>query len=78
MGQRSRCTLGRRMGTVEGDMILGVSEFFNLEDLKFSILLGEREDPGATEVERSAMCRAVDCELHHGQCHGLRQFDSWV
>jgi hypothetical protein len=39
------------MGTVEGDMLLGVRELFNLEDLKFSILLGEREDPGVIEVE---------------------------
>jgi hypothetical protein len=63
---RSSCTLGRRMGTGEGTLLLGVSELLNLEDLKFPILLGEREDTGNIGPVRSAMGRAYGCVLRHG------------
>ena len=63
---RSRCTLGCRMGTGEGTLLLWVSELLNLEDLKFPILLGEREDTGNIGPVRSAMGRAYGCVLRHG------------
>jgi hypothetical protein len=60
------------MGTGEGALLLGVREMLSLEDLKFPILLCEREDEGVIGPVRGAVCRAYNCVLRYGQCYGLR------
>jgi hypothetical protein len=64
---RSRCALGHHMRIVEGAVLLGIRKLFNLEDLKFSVLLDKGDDPGVIDGELSAVCSACDCGLHRGR-----------
>jgi hypothetical protein len=64
---RSRCALGHHMRIVEGAVLLGIRKLFNLEDLKFSVLLDKGDDPGVIDGELSAVCSTCDCDLHRGR-----------
>jgi hypothetical protein len=47
-------------------MPLGVRELLDIENLKFPILLDERDDPCAIDVVRNAVCSASCCGLYCG------------